>query len=681
MQDWMRKHRRFIMFFVLIFIGVPFVFMFGSPSGCGRRQQAGGHQNIEARSVAQVGGVPILESEYRRALDRALAPRRQQGGESVSYRDLDQDGTAQLVMDGLIDQALLRLVEGQRRFKVDRELMIAEMQKWDMFQTEDGEFNHEAWNEWVGSVARWNEIFDSVGAAMTQQVYLNTVAAPARRILSSEVNDELKADHVKMRVKYMKLEPAVHPTEEALRSHYDENPDAYRLPEKVKLEMMLVSLSPTMPELAPELVERARNNEDFAQLATEYSSLAEPVGGELGWRTLGDFTDEHLKPLFALNPGEVSDPILGPAAYFIYKNEEERVNEETGEREVFGRQIVLNATLTAEERMEREARADALLDRLQGGEDAAAIAEEEGLTLEQTNFFDRTTEQIDYVDDSDVPGFRAQGVTATDDEWKQIRTRTILYLVHAVDREEGALPPFEEVRDDAVDKVIAAEKVTEEYREQVRVLADQIKEQAGSLEEAKTKFPELDAPILEIDEGFTRKDSLFQHQIYVQASQVYESLKDVAPGTLVGPVTGMLQDTWFFELIDRVEPSEEELAALGEEREDIEKRIKQMSELELFADFTKDMRERMLAKVVYTQDTELLDAILGRNEEEDEGEANDLLEDESIAIDLDSAEEDAAPAETAETEEEAEEIEVAEIETEASADSSEEPASQEEAAE
>jgi hypothetical protein len=57
-----------------------------------------------------------------------------------------------------------------------------------------------------------------------------------------------------------------------------------------------------MPELATQLVERARSGEDFAQLANEHSSLSEPAGGEMGWRTEEEFMGEHLKPLLPCCP-------------------------------------------------------------------------------------------------------------------------------------------------------------------------------------------------------------------------------------------------------------------------------------------------------------------------------------------------------------------------------------------
>lgn len=617
MQDWMHKHRRIIMYFILVFICVPFVFMFGMPSSCGGRSQ-----EVQDRIVAQVGEIPIMESEFRRSLDRAIAMRRGQGGETPTYRELDQDGTVQRVLENLVDAALVRLLDAQRNFKVDRDLMSAQMQKWDMFQNENGEFNHEAWNEWVGSVTRWDEIFEDVGGGITQQVFLSTVSAPSGRILNNNLEEELKADHVKLRVKFAKIEPAINPTEEELRAHYDQNTEMYRLPEQVKAELMVLSLAPPMPELATQLVERARSGEDFTQLANEHSSLSEPAGGEMGWRTEEEFMGEHLKPLFALLPGEVSDPVPGPTGYFIYKNEEERTNEETGLREVFGRQIVLNAALSAEERTAREQKADEFVGRLQQGEEPQSVATEAGLALTATNFFDNRSTEIENVSDSDVLTFRSQVVSATDDAWKAIKSRNNIYLARVLERKQGEIPAFEEARESAVEKVVAERKQTDGYKEEVKTYTDRIKAEVSKLDDIKTQFPELNASIGETAEPFSRKDSLFQYQVYVQASEIHAALSDSEPGAVVGPLTGFLGDAWFFELIERQEPTPEELASFEGEREEIKNRMKQTAQYEMLGDFTKDLRERMLASVSYTQDTALLDAILGRNEGEDEAEAS-----------------------------------------------------------
>ena len=618
MQEWMRKHRRLIMFFILVFIGFPFVFMFGVPTNYSSRPTA--QDNV----VAQVGDVPILESEFRRSLDSAVSMRRGQGGDTPTYQQLDEDGTVQRVLENMVDASLIRLQEEKRGFEVDRTLLSTQMQQWDMFKDDEGNFNREAWNEWVGSVERWDEIYDDVSTSIGRQIFLSTVTAPAGRALEKEVEQELKADRIKLRVKHAKIEPTITPTEEEIKAHFDANPEMYRNPEKVNADVLALSLAPPMPEIAPQIVERARKGEDFAELAKQYSNLSEPVGGEMGWRTEEEFMADHLKPLFALHAGEISDPVAGPPGYFIYKNEEERANPDTGAREVLGRQIVLNAELSAAEISERENTANKIAERLEKGEDVQAIASEFGLELKNTGLFDKTSPAIPNIPDSDLFTFRSQATAQKDTPWKPIKCRNNIYLTRVTETQPGEIPAFEEVHDKARDNVIAERKRTDEYKAEVSRYADRIKAEAKKLEDVKAIFPELNVTIGETQEPFTRKDSLFQYQIYVQATEIHEAFKDSQPGDLAGPLGGFFGEAWFFELVERTDPSEEELAGLEGERETVKERLKQTAQYELMMDYTKDLRERMLANVSYQQNAEVMDRILGRGAfapEEGEGEA------------------------------------------------------------
>lgn len=606
MQDWMRKHRRLIMFFILVFIGFPFVFMFGVPSNYSSRPTA------EDNVVAQVGDVPILESEFRRSLDAAAGMRRGQGGDTPSYQQMDEDGTVQRVLENMVDASLIRVQEEQRGFTVDKSLIGSQMQQWDMFKDDKGNFNREAWNEWVGSVERWDEIYDDVSTSIGRQIFLNTVTAPAGRALDRQVGEELKADRIKIRVKHAKIEPVITPTEEEIRAHYDANPEMYRNPEKVSAEFLAVSLAPPVPEIAAQIVERARKGEDFAELATAHSNLSEPAGGDMGWRTEEEFMGDHLKPLFALQPGEVSDPVAGPTGYFIYKNMEERANAETGAREVLGRQIVLNAELTAAEQSDRENTANKIAERLQKGEDVQAVANEFGLELKTTGLFDKTSPVVENVPESDLFTFRSQAAARKETPWEPIKCRSFIYLARILETQPGEIPSFEEAHDKARDNVIAERKRTDEYKAEVNKYAERIEKEAAKIEDVKTIFPELNITIGETPEPFTRKDSLFQYQIYVQATEIHDAFKDSQPGDLAGPLGGFFGEAWFFELVERVEPSEEELAGLEGERETVKERMKQTAQYELMTDYTKDLRERMLPNVSYQQNAEVMDRILGR---------------------------------------------------------------------
>lgn len=96
-----------------------------------------------------------------------------------------------------------------------------------------------------------------------------------------------------------------------------------------KLEEALMadeSLNAEVAEDAAAVLERARQGEDFAELAAEYSddpgSAAQ--GGELGWFERGMMVPEFEDAAFALGPGEISDLVeTGYGYHIILSNDTE----------------------------------------------------------------------------------------------------------------------------------------------------------------------------------------------------------------------------------------------------------------------------------------------------------------------------------------------------------------------
>ncbi|NLN92405.1 MAG: hypothetical protein GX130_03720 [Candidatus Hydrogenedens sp.] len=649
MQNWMRKHRRLIFFFIFIFIGIPFVFMWGKPSS------RPGSTPADSPVVAQVGGIPITESEFRRALDAQSSSRSQQSGERPTYAELDRDGTAQSVLEQLVDTSLLRLRSSQRNFTLDKRVLEKQMQKWEIFQDENGVFNHEIWNEWVGTVDRWNEIYADMEEQMGRQMYLSLISAPARRMIGARAQEELKGDHTKFKVKFAKIEAKIDVTEEDALKHFEDNPETYRLPEQHKVEFIACSLAPDVPELATELVEKLRAGEDFMELAKENSTLNNEGDIDLGWITAEDHQDAHMEALFALEAGAVSDPVSGPLGFYIFKNEEERIDPDSEEREVLGRQMVIQAMITPEETAIREKTLSDVARKIEDGTDPATAAEEAGLSLGSTDFFDRTATEIENLSMNDLFVFRSQVIAKKDTPWEVIKGRDNLFITHVTESREGAVPEFSDVKEDAENNYIAEVKRSEEYLEKLADYGEKIKEEISRIEEIETKFPELDLETGETEEAFTRKDMLFQQKVYVQAMDVFEAFKEALPGDIAGPLKGFFGDSWFFELIEKTEPDESELEEFADEVEAIENRLTMNAGYEIMSDFMKDLRERMLASVTYQQNNDVLDRILGRGKyaiEEEDSETDE--ETGAETADTDSVEEDTAdetPAENDDNEE------------------------------
>jgi parvulin-like peptidyl-prolyl isomerase len=638
MQDWMRKHRRLIFFFIFIFIGIPFVFMWGKPTS------PHGNQAADSAVLAQVGGVPIKESEFRRGLDAAAQARSRQGGDRPSYTDLDKDGTAQAVLEQLVDASLLRIRAAQRNFSVDKRVLEKQMQQWGMFQDENGVFNHEIWNEWIASVERWNEIYDELEEVVGRQMYLSAVSAPAHRIIAAKAQNELKSDNIKIKVKFAKIEPQVAVSDDDARKHYDENPEAYRLPEQYKAEFIAYSLTPDVPEQANELVARIRAGEDFVAVAKEYSGQDEEDSSDLGWSPVNPDAAPYMKALYALEPGAVSDPVWGPLGYHIFKNEEIRINPDTEEKEVHGRQIVVPAMMTPEEAAIREKALGEIAKKIQDGEDAASAAAAAGLSLQQTSFFGRTSTEIEPLSMNDLFTFRSQVIAQKDTPWTVLKGRDNLFITHIIETAPGTIPEFAEVEQDARDNFIAQEKRSEAYLARIDEYAKQIKESKLKIDSLAGAFPDIVQETGETPEAFTRKDTLFQQKIYVQANEIVAALQDALPGDIAGPIKGFFGDAWFFELVEKTEPTEEELAALSDELKNIEARLAQNAEYEIMSDFMKDLRERMLASVAYQQNNDVLDRVLSRGKyaiEEREPEK------ETAPVDAAASAADSSPGESA----------------------------------
>ncbi len=114
--------------------------------------------------------------------------------------------------------------------------------------------------------------------------------------------------------------PGDFPPEEQVKAYYDENMDKFRVVERVQVWQVFLPFSPSfgtkvrdeVKKKAESIVRDLRIGElDFATAAEKYSQTqtGKYNSGYLGLIKLSDIKPEIKKPLLALKPGKVSEPV------------------------------------------------------------------------------------------------------------------------------------------------------------------------------------------------------------------------------------------------------------------------------------------------------------------------------------------------------------------------------------
>lgn len=126
---------------------------------------------------------------------------------------------------------------------------------------------------------------------------------------------------------------------------------------------------------AQDIVRRAREGEDFAQLAVTYSNSQTALeGGQLGWRKgtqLPGFIAEVVAPMVA---GDISEPVRTPSGFHIVCLNETRGSEQqVMVNQVHARHILMTTNELQDDETVRQ-KLNALRQRILNGEDFAGLA-------------------------------------------------------------------------------------------------------------------------------------------------------------------------------------------------------------------------------------------------------------------------------------------------------------------
>lgn len=127
--------------------------------------------------------------------------------------------------------------------------------------------------------------------------------------------EKLKQNYLKQYA-VTKLLSGISVSEEEMEKYYNENKDLFQDPEQVSASHILVEDEETAKKVLAELEE----GKDFAAVAEEHSSCpSKSRGGDLGFFTKGRMVPEFEEAAFAMEEGQISEPVQTQFGYHIIK--------------------------------------------------------------------------------------------------------------------------------------------------------------------------------------------------------------------------------------------------------------------------------------------------------------------------------------------------------------------------
>jgi parvulin-like peptidyl-prolyl isomerase len=336
---------------------IAFIVSIGAGTIFGRRRR-GQDPMSERGLIGVVEGVPIQYRDFSEEYRQRIVDYAQRSGSEVSdaTRDAIREETwSSMVTDILVTNQIERLgidVPDQVVFDILWNNPPQSVYQSPAFQDANGNFSFDAYHREIQMhPERWDGVADYYRSSLRRQILQREIQSAAM-ISDNELWDEFVARNEKVRVSYASIDPrrikrqSLEPTEEEAREYFQTHRADFERPATVILSFV------DLPKIATpededdivltleELAAAVRDGEDFAELAKVYSEgPSGPQGGDLGFFGRGAMAEAFEEVAFALEVGEVSDPVKTQFGYHIIKVEDRKT--ENGELQVHARHILV----------------------------------------------------------------------------------------------------------------------------------------------------------------------------------------------------------------------------------------------------------------------------------------------------------------------------------------------------
>lgn len=357
--------------------------------------------------IAVVNGQDITREQYDAAVENELAAYRQRTGADADEYAMESIRSGvwdRLVENVLISQQLKRLGLQVTDEEIRHHIFEQPpdfIRALEVFKGEDGNFDLRRYqaalqDERFGEY--WVQVERALRLYLPQQKLQEAITASVR-VTDDEARREYQQQKQRARVQYVFFDPKVHSPEEQeispkeVLKYYREHRKDFTEPERRKIDYVLFSTqagaadTAEVRRLAQELLTRAREGEDFGDLAETYSDDpgTSDKGGDLGYFDRAAMLEPFSNAAFAAPVGAVVGPVETVHGLHIIKVEDKK--KEDGKEKVKARHILLKFGPMRATVENANYAARNFADRLREGEDFYALAKADTLEVHHSDFF------------------------------------------------------------------------------------------------------------------------------------------------------------------------------------------------------------------------------------------------------------------------------------------------------
>ncbi|MEO7427088.1 MAG: peptidylprolyl isomerase [Fibrobacteria bacterium] len=411
--EWMKKQAKWV-------IGIFGIFILG---GLVMMDRAGSYRSDRHHNiVGKVNGEEIPTERFQKELQNYVRGQEAQNGKAPDGLQLAQ------IREGLfnfkVQTILMRGIFDAYQFHASREEMMdyvvkhpqevaGHIARYKGYETmppflADSSIDQARYENWLAQDSIYDrysmrELEEQLGTSVIPQIQLQQILkSQIHRTPLEEAYTVATRDN-KAKVKFYRVSIDSFPVntekykDADLKAYYESHPDSFYFhDDAARLAYLKLPMKPShndsalMADFAKELKERIKGGEKFADLAKDYSN--DPGSAEKGGKLEGLRAKEAFDPAFAnaamaLNPGDVSDPVLTQFGYHIILLHDKKKVDSAEKIEVSHILLKISAgtetidsLMTEAEKIRSEAQKRGL----------AAVAKEFKLNLEKTPIFEKS---------------------------------------------------------------------------------------------------------------------------------------------------------------------------------------------------------------------------------------------------------------------------------------------------